>query len=746
MTRRVQAVRGAAAEGAGGRRPPGGGKAPRRNATPQRITRRVAVAMTLVVAGAAPAGAEDFTGRVTAGYNQVRSEQQNTDTFAQVYDLRFDRQVSSVLLYRLAVRAQDDLGTALVASGSHDYENREIRPMFTLSVARPTLNLQLGYDLTWDQTLNDGDVAPSRLLQHALAAAIVNPSEAVRLSTDVQWRIDRSGQAIDTSEVRGEALAAWRSRTVTLSAGPTSTVFQDSLHGFSRFTVGLLGTSTWSDELAGGRVTAALGNTSQWNLQRETSSAGIATDEPRREVPVAALYAVDRTPLDSRDAPLEAVPALLDGDLAGPTAIDLGPTGVDYQAIGVDMGRFVTFDELRIDVRTQAGNTVPRGGDIVFEVYSSVDARDWLLADAAPVVEFVTASSAYTIRFTSVTGRYVKVVTFGGNGIETRVTEVEVFSHAAFGAAEDRTSHTAVDSVQVAFSYAPDRRVRLAYTGLFNLSLIRSDRGVGLTALDWAQSCFLTVRPSRWLETQVGADNRSAFQSGDVVGVWNLLSLQLAAIPAPTFTATARATRLMATEPDGSSTTDEVRLTIYGRFLPSLDSNLELGYGHQVFEPPLDRIIDRMALAWSANAQLAETLRLTGSAVLQRADARDGTSDDPLAGKDYTAYGEATWRASQQLLVAARLGWAEGSAAAGPIQRYRLDWHPFPGGALAIGFSLEEDEQTMTGYRTRRVSFFPSWIVNRHATLNFNYTLVELGGPDGTRRNQLLFVLLTVNT
>jgi hypothetical protein len=707
---------------------------------------RLHIPAALLLAGGGVAGADDFSGRATAGYNQVRSDVQNTDTFAQVYDLRFERPVSPVILYRLAVRAQDDLGKTLLAGATHDYENREVRPLLALSWTRPSLSLQLGYDLTWSQTLTDGGAAPSRALQHAILTAIVNPADSVRLATDAQWRVDRSGPDIDTSELRGAALLAWKGRTVTISGGPTTTYYEDSIHDFSRLALGLLSTATWTDEIDGGKGSATLGNTAQWNLLSERSRSATTTRAAKRELPVAALYAVDRTPLDSRDAPLEAVPALLDGDLATATAIDLGPTGVDDQELGVDMGRFVTFDEIRIDVRSRAGNAVPRGGDIVFAVYTSVDARLWQLVDGTPSVDFVVGSSAYVIGFPSITVRYVKIVTFGVNDVDTRVTELETFSHSAFAATEDRTGQTAVDSVQAAFSYAPVERVRLAYTGLFNLSLIRSDRADDLTGIDWAQTCSVTVLLQRWLEAQVGAENRSAQQSGQLIGTWNLLLAQLTATPTATLTARARATRLTATEAAGSSTTDEARVTVNANLLPSLDTSLELAFSRQVFEPPFVRTIDKTYLAWTANAQLTRTLRLTGNAILQRADGTDRMVDDPLAGKDYSAYGEASWRASQQLLVAARLGWAEGDASSGPIQRYRLDWHPFPGGAINIGFSLDEDRQSMTGYRSRRVSFFPSWIVNRHTTLNFNYTMIELGGPDGTRQNELLFVLLTLNT
>jgi hypothetical protein len=703
-------------------------------------------AAALVVAAAPMARAEDFSGRATAGYNQVRSAEQHTDTFAQIYDLRYERPVTEVILYRLSLRAEDDLGTALIEGVRVDHETRELRPVLHLQWNRPEFSLQLGYDLTWAQALTDGVSSDSRLLQHGSVVTAATPGD-VSIIGDLQWRAEKQDDTVDNTELRGSFLASLQKRELTLSGGGNATHYRDPLHDFSRLGVGLLGSVAWTDTFGGGKATVALSNTAQWNLQQEESRTGLAAEQARRELPTAALHAIDDTPLDSRDLPLQPVPALLDADLATPTAVDLGPLGVDHQALGVDLGRFLTVDELRVHVRSEQGNTVPRGGDILFDVYTSLDGREWRLHEGAPAVAFLLTSSTYAVRFPFVNTRYVKLVTFGVNSLDTRVTEVEVFSHAVFTPLEDRVSHTFVDSVQVGFTHAPVKPLLLSYTGLFNFNRLSDDRSEeDVTGLDWLQTCTLTLRVTRWLETQVGAENRRAMQLGELTGSWNTLSAMVTTTPVPTITATARATTTLAVEPGGNSNNQEARLALYTRFLPSLDSSLDVGVGRQTWELPLERRIDRQFVSWLGNAQLFRPLRLTGNVAMQRSEATGDEMVGPAVGKDYRAYGEANLRASQQLLLAARIGWAEGSGTSGVIQRYRVDWHPFPGGAIVFGFSYDQDQQSTTGYKSQRIAVFPSWIVNRHMILNLNYTRIELSGPERTRENEIFYVLLTLNT
>jgi hypothetical protein len=140
--------------------------------------------------------------------------------------------------------------------------------------------------------------------------------------------------------------------------------------------------------------------------------------------PVAGLYAVDDLPADTVVMASES--RFIDGDLDASAGVDVGPTGASFQNVGLDMGRDAVVDELRIHVRTSAGQPVAFGGPVGWTVWASEDGLAWAVVPGQ-AQGFNVVLSAYIVEFTETTARFFKAVSFGVNTVDTLVTELQPF-------------------------------------------------------------------------------------------------------------------------------------------------------------------------------------------------------------------------------------------------------------------------------------------------------------------------------
>ena len=93
-----------------------------------------------------------------------------------------------------------------------------------------------------------------------------------------------------------------------------------------------------------------------------------------------------------------------------------------------------------------------------------------------------------------------------------------------------------------------------------------------------------------------------------------------------------------------------------------------------------------------------------------------------LSGTDERYTGDLYYRPGPELGVDVRIGWVHSGNESGLIQNYRLDWRPFPYGALNLGGRYEEDVEPFTNRRSRRLILDPSWRLNNRMTIDLNYT------------------------
>lgn len=147
-----------------------------------------------------------------------------------------------------------------------------------------------------------------------------------------------------------------------------------------------------------------------------------------------------------------------------------------------------------------------------------------------------------------------------------------------------------------------------------------------------------------------------------------------------------------------------------------------------------------------ADAQLYPTVRLLLSVTSQRTSLPAVIDTPAFLGRarDDRASAEVTWSPSSLLLARARYGWVGGLDRSAVTQQYHVDWNPFPGGAIVIGGSHEEDFDPYTNRRASRTTFRPRWIINRFATLDVHYLSFRTSFGDFTSVQRTVYAALNL--
>ncbi len=172
------------------------------------------------------------------------------------------------------------------------------------------------------------------------------------------------------------------------------------------------------EELENGRTQVS----ANYNFTYSTSRNEVRTGgRVFQAVPLrAGLYAEDPNPIQGT---LDEVPSLIDGDRQTPTSppIDIGGA-ILAQNIGADLGtpRPVVAVYIYVDRASGLGP--------VWTVYTSDDNFNWQEITGSVITRFSLPLQRYELEFTTVSGRFIKVVKDGlAPVVPLQVTEIEVF-------------------------------------------------------------------------------------------------------------------------------------------------------------------------------------------------------------------------------------------------------------------------------------------------------------------------------
>jgi hypothetical protein len=698
-----------------------------------------------VLLAATNALADGLGGRALVGYEQRTSNASSTSGVRQTYDLHLDRALTGTSSFRIFVRADDFDGSVTRKSLTQSNRTREIRPGAELLIS--AANIEAIVRSEWFDTrseVGNGGRA-NRTLERSTAALTWTP---LGLPTfRVLGQHNRTNDDASTTRLTEDMETAsvaygWRGLGATAEARRSRSF--DPLAGYDRTgtfrNVGLsYGASRFGGKLTfGADASLQAMHTDQSAVGRGTTSVPIPVVVSR------ALFAIDDTPLDSRDHPAAPIPTLIDADRDTSAGISLGPDAVSFQNFVVDLGVIDRLDEFRVVVRDAARNPLRNGGGpVTFDVYTSADGELWTAV--ASRTAFNAPLSLYSVTFDVTFARWFKVVSFGVNGDPTFVTELQVFYHSTIDSGQQRTQDQRNTSVGASFTLHPVERFVASYSGLY--SSIRQENS--------GQPLFSTRDLEHNLTLQYDVTRAAALRARLLQrDVRNFAGRANDGAKGFTLFADYKPTRqLLVTGEvgrqdetlDGSSFTVDTRAVHATTYvIRSVYLTLDAGVQTQTFSD--DTTAHRTFANLSGNIQLAPNLRLLLQGTMQQT--RSESSDPAVqllgAARDNRLSGDFVWRPGRQLSLSTRFGWVSGQALTAFTQRYHVDWYPFADGTVSLGGSYDEDIDPQLNRRARRAIVTPRWMMNRFATLDINYTMVGTQADSGSNRQRSVFATLTL--
>lgn len=708
--------------------------------------KRAAFLLAVVSFVAADLAADDLTARGQAGYQFFDLGRTTRSGFRQTYDLGLRRGITANSRFSIFVRAEDFRGTteSVVTALSEESHTRQLQPIGELMIDAETLRLQFRTDWLRDETLA-GAFETTRETERTSANLMWDPVGLPSLQVIGSRNVisEEAGGTYAEESAYGTLRYPWRGLQV--SAHGRHLRAEDTAVGYERTQDAYGAQAAYTVAAFQGRFTLTADAMAERSNITERATVGDTTIVP---VPVrsrAALHVVDETPLDGRDHPLVAVPALRDGSLDGLTSIALGPESRSFQNLALDFGRLESVDELRVSARDASGNPLRNGGGvIVWDVYVSDDGIAWAPVGGA-ASRFDVPLSAYLVSFSEVTTRWIKIVSFGVHFEQVFVTELQAYDIAVLEPGRARRGTQDLRSGIVSVSATPHRRVTVSYNGIYSQLQQEYDARPDIDNTTLDQSATVELQVLRHVRLR-GSGNRTDVRGyGLATSGADHLAAAIEYAPTSRLRIALEAARQSQTILGIPSTISTRSVRLYGLPVRALLVTLDAGVQSQTV-PGVAETGERFFANLSSTARLTRTTRLVVLANVQRARREAGDSAVLLLGvpQDDRYSAEMTWQPGRPLLLSARLGWSSDGERQGLTQRYRAEWYPFADGSISLAGSYDEDIDPISDRRSRRLVLTPRWTISRYLILDLSYTAVESEFDLRSDQQKTFYATLTV--
>lgn len=705
---------------------------------------RTALVLALLLGTALPVRAEGLDARAQAGFQLFDLSGTTRKGFRQTYDLGFQRSMTETSRLGLFFRAEDFRGTTESTFSTLSQESgvRQYQPVGEFMINTERLRLHLRSDFLHDETFT-GSRESSRDTERTSAIMRWEPFAlpSLQLTAHRNRVTDEARGAVGDETIIASLQYPWRG--LTLSAQGRHVRASDEDAGYERTQATFNGQVGYALTAFGGRIALnADAVAERSNIDERVTSNGSA-EIPVPVRPRTAYHVVDETPLDSRDRPLVAAPALRDGDLNSLTNIGLGPESAAFQNLALDFGRIEAVDEIRVVMRNEDGNPLRNGGGVVaWDAYVSEDGITWVPAGSTSS-RFDAQTSMFVISFDEVPTRWVKVVSFGLHFERVFVTELQAFNITAFdGSGREGTQDLRTGFVSV--TVVPVRRLTVGYTGAFSEQEQQFAHfgGTANTTIDQTVTTDLAIlRTLRFRTSAMRSDIRGYGLAAD--GSENLVAV-LEYTPTPRLRLSVETARQTQSLFGVASTIDTQAIRLYGQPVRAVTLSIDGGVQTQTI-PGSEVEGDRIFLNLTATGRLTRTTRLLVTANLQRASEADDSAVLLLgAERDDRYAAELTWQPGRPLLLSARLGYNSNPLQSGLTHRYRAEWQPFAGGAVSLAASYDDEIDPLNARRSRRLVLGPRWAISRYLWMDVHYTAVETEIDERTDQQKTFYATLTV--
>jgi hypothetical protein len=679
--------------------------------------------------------AEGLSGYLEFDYSRADTELRNSggqsidtssDSLTQLYSLNFDKKIYPNLgLLASGLFQKRDISSDVDGTKS-DTTTTTLRPYVNLNLRTPLYFAEAAYSRNEEKRKNSGFSPVTTVRESFISTLYWRPDRFpdLRLQYSRDRLYDKERSSLDTITDLYQATSNYRP-TGNLSLYYHGTVRNTDLRLADTTTKELNnnGRVNYSNNWWRRRITFGM-DYSISNQQLETTTSG-SGEVGLRVFPFAGLSATSGIP--ENVTPLVPNPALIDGDLAAGTGINLGPAGDTLSRnMGLDFILATEINTLYVWVNL---NVEQIADAFSWRVYTSDDNQNWVLRQTVSPAIYSPTFNRFEIRFANVNARYVKVATsplspvvpFASGFPTILVTELQAEIRRPASEVAGKLTRTSQNGT-LDFRAVLLEPINLAYE--FTVVFTKRDPG----ELRYTASNGLSF--FRQLNKVFSGRGRVAFEIGEEQAGYREAILYTASVTAVPFQTLFHSLTFSGKEETiAGEKNSSISILLYNiaKLYEGIDANFGGGISFQ--EDATGRKSRNTQVNGGAtfvpNRKVNLTLLYNGTKTI--------TSGGELAGEttDSTRAGEADLAFTPVQTVYLFGSYRIETSTSAPrrnILNYSLNWSPFPDGTLHLTFYYNE---TIRSDDSKERSIVPNlrWYFTRRSYLNLSYQNIKSETP-----------------
>ena len=458
-----------------------------------RVVLSVAPVCLLSLAAALPAGADGLLEAITANdelfYNQLTAKTTDklTGTTSKTDVIEYGSRTNAGLNYNLLPTLNLNTGGTFEKTWS-DVSNdtstettlTRLRPYFWLTFRDPVIGGAFGYDLL-DETVKTSGRDETSLTREAYNAnlnwrPIDLPFTTVRYTHASIHDGDRT--LLDTIQDQAYVKTEYLYGGLDVYYSGTYLDTRDKVNDAEARQTTHEGRLLYATTFLDRRIAISTDNrivATELKLDNGVPFTGLGTTVGLAVPATAGLSSIDATPITD---PLAGNAALIDGDQTTSAGINIGFTGeptTNLRNVGLDFGGAVSVNRLQVSIDGFGPGVLP--ADIttfyVWQVWTSTNNLNWTLQTTVAPAVFSPLDRRFSIGFSPLTSRYIKVTVspLPGTVIGTTntslfptifITELQAFNDSVTGGAAGTGTHRRF--TQLVRSHSVDLNVILLRT------------------------------------------------------------------------------------------------------------------------------------------------------------------------------------------------------------------------------------------------------------------------------------------
>lgn len=427
---------------------------------------------------------------------------------------------------------------------------------------------------------------------------------------------------------------------------------------------------------------------------------------------------------------LDPNPAVIDGNLTASSGINIGRNpsvagDTRLRNIGVDFINDTELNTVYLWVDRELPTVV--ANSFSWDIYTSSDNLNWSLHQTVSPASFGLFENRFEINFSTVTTRYIKVVTRplslsiiippGTDANNIFVTELQTFLRRPVADVKGKTEQTS-QLFDLNVSWRILDNPNLYYSFYFWTSKVNPPGTSRYTI-----SNSLNIR-HRFNRVFTGAARLAREDSKETTGAKttaHTYSTSLTAVPIPKLQHTLIVTGRFENNPAGTTNSHSVFLSNGAELYKGLSFSLSGGVNVSNSETDRKTINTIVTSGISALPHPTMTINI-GYSETNTKQTGGGEADFSTFSKSSSI--GATYTPFPAIYLAASYGISEKEGSKkNTVQNYALTWSPFRDGDLQLNFSYNETLSNESNAKDRTISPSLRWHFVRKAYLDFSYVL-----------------------